>query len=157
LLEEPGDRDRVSDRVARDDEHPALDAVPEERGSLRVEEVVLVRPQLEERQRVGAVLGDEESRGVAKFVIGEVPRGRKRAEEEPRGGEDGQDRDQLDRQAGPSKLVAEAERPRLPEQEIAGLAKCRSCTDRGWCRDRDDRERGDERGRDEQRNEQERR
>ena len=66
LLGEPHhDRDQaldglaLTDRIAGDDQHTALDPVAEKGRPLGVEQVVLVLAQLEERERVVAVLAHE--------------------------------------------------------------------------------------------------
>ena len=62
-----------TDRIARDDQHTALDAVAEKGRSLWVEQVVLVLAQLEERERVVAVLAHQRRCGVAELGVGQVP------------------------------------------------------------------------------------
>ena len=91
------------------------------------------------------MLAHDRRRGVAELGIRQVARRGERAEEQPGRGEHGEDRDQLDREARPRELVAEPERPRLPEQQVARLADDRSGRRRRRGRDGDDGERRRER------------
>src|SRR5262249_59380983 len=65
-------------------------------------------------------------------------------------GEKSKDRDQLDRETRPRELVAEAERSRLPEEEVTRLADEGTGRDAGRGRERDDRQRSCERRHEEQ-------
>ena len=135
-----GDGRRLSDRVARDHHHAALGAVADECRPRRVEQVVLVRAELEEGEGVGPVLVNELRGRMPELGIREIPRRGQRTEQQVGGGQHRQDRDQLDGEPGLRQLVREAERARLPEEQVAGLAQDRA---EGRTRRRGERDHGE--------------
>ena len=122
--EERLDAARLADRVARDHEHAVFDAVGDERGPLGIEEVVLVRAQLEERERVRSVLAHEPRGGAPELGVRQVPGSGERPEEEVRADQQRDQTCELNREPRSHQLVVgERERGALPEEEVARPAQ----------------------------------
>ena len=81
-FEQLRDRFRGAHRLSGDEQHAALDPIAEKGPSILCEEVVLVAPQLEVGERVGAVLLHEVPRQPAGLGVRKQPRRSKRSEDE---------------------------------------------------------------------------
>ena len=111
------------DRVTGDQQDAGLDALAEEGAAVGAEEVVLVAAELEVGERVRPVPADELARGPAHFQ-GRKPAGsRERPEQEVRAPGQCQQPGDADCGGEVAQLVVEGERPRLPEERVAGLAQ----------------------------------
>ena len=81
-LEQLGNRLVGADGLSGNDDDAALDAVAEEGAMVGREEVVLVSPELEVGQRVGAVRSHQVAGESAQLRIRQIARCRKRSEDE---------------------------------------------------------------------------
>ena len=129
-------RRRRADRVAGNDQDAGLDAVADECGPLRVEEVVLVGTKLEERERILSVAANDLDGEPADLRHGQRPRRRERPEDDVRDGEERRGDDHMGRQWNPRKMdvwqqdrvtlevdrtvLAAHERPRLADHARGG-------------------------------------
>ena len=131
LLEEGRHRRRRAHRVAGAQHHPSLDAVAEERGPVVREQVLLVAPQLEERQRVVAVPPHELGDRLANLRVRERAGRRERPEDEPGGRAESGEAEQADREREVPHLVAKVQLARLPCEQRECLVDPRGRADAG--------------------------
>jgi hypothetical protein len=112
----------LADGIPRDHQDAALDPVADERRLLGIEQVLLVGPQLEECEGVGAVLTDELGCRAPQLRLRKVSRRSQRAEHHVRGGK--QREQACDPHGGTRsrELVVECERSALPEEQVARCA-----------------------------------
>ena len=113
LLEQAGERVTRSDGVAREQQDPVLDRVGHERPPVLVEDVVAVGPQLEERERVGAVGTHEIGSGLAGRRTRRRVRNRERPEDHVGDHQQGPELEHVDADRD---VVVEVDRARLVAQ-----------------------------------------